>query len=77
MRNATSVGTQTSKIPIQVALLFIFYFVVRLMVCFPDFVLIKRATSENLTSTSLIMLFSRCVEHDYIVDNASGTTNYL
>ena len=29
MRNATCVGTETSKVPTRVALLFIFYFVVR------------------------------------------------
>ena len=53
MRNATCVGTQTSKVPTRVTLLFINYSVVELMLyCFFVKMVLKLRTISNLTGTN-------------------------
>ena len=53
MRNATCVGTQTSKVPTRVTLLFINYSVVELMLyCFFAKLVLKLRTISNLTGTN-------------------------
>ena len=53
MRNATCVGTQTSKVPTRVTLLFINYSVVELMLyCFFVKMVLKLRIISNLTGTN-------------------------
>ena len=53
MRNATCVGTQTSKVPTRVTLLFINYSVVELMLyCFFVKMVLKLKIISNLTGTN-------------------------